>query len=635
MVPPTMKQLYYTSCRTGKSVGGSSGFQVRATSSNVPPDRLRATIAYVGYSLPVTVMPSESTVKTAPVRLALLNTRDAGRLLCHSAYVGKDPMTGRFGNFFSHALLDVPPDVDASRAIQTWGSKFWRRTDGDTGTKLEELHELPSGVDLKKELTRFLSVEPNRQMLRFTLLALISGGENVRVFIAAPAEDVALCIYGVTKAFPLSMQGDLTFSTYETDPLTCNARLVGTWWGEAPEMDLPSSCYSGSYVGYNSYTSRKTELAGHSSYTDFAVRALAAGHDQKVDEFRSFCERLQVDEADLLEPIYCLGKKEGVEGLSNEECRRLLQHPPLAQWLVTHSAIAAPLFEKINSYAKEDSEYHQAIAPLVANVLAAHPGVLEQLRSLSEDARGRLSTWVLLHSFLDRPSFNTQDLRGVADGLMRQPKDAQQRTLSKVVKVATEELIARGARPSGNVQPDLENLLLHLGPSTQKGPAGLFKMIRRRYSEGGAEQWKKPSTFLPALFAVALGGSRSDYLSFSQFGNRLESEVLDLINEIRRRGGRKALWMVEYQSRVWDSFKARSRWEDLTSKLINRRPWRRLLRYTLILFVATTCFLAVEEWKFNRFGLRDRISQLFRSEEAGKQKDKEQLQAPAGGTKGN
>src|SRR5690242_16503403 len=117
-----MKQLYYTSCRTGKSLGGSSGFQVRAVSPEVPADRLRAAIAYVGYSLPVTVMPTESTAATAPVRLALLNTRDAGRLLCHSTYVGKDPMTGRFGNFFSHALLDVPLTLDAGQAIQTWGS---------------------------------------------------------------------------------------------------------------------------------------------------------------------------------------------------------------------------------------------------------------------------------------------------------------------------------------------------------------------------------------------------------------------------------------------------------------------------------------------------------------------------------
>lgn len=95
-----MKQLYYTSCKTGKSVNGSSGFQIRAVSPNLPPDLLRSAVGYVGYALPSNVMPSDSTAAKAPIRLALLNTPSNGRLLCHAVYIGKDPMTGRFGNFF-------------------------------------------------------------------------------------------------------------------------------------------------------------------------------------------------------------------------------------------------------------------------------------------------------------------------------------------------------------------------------------------------------------------------------------------------------------------------------------------------------------------------------------------------------
>ena len=56
-----MKQLYYTSCRTGNSVNGSSGFQIRAVSPNLPPDLLRSAVGYVGYALPSNVMPSDST----------------------------------------------------------------------------------------------------------------------------------------------------------------------------------------------------------------------------------------------------------------------------------------------------------------------------------------------------------------------------------------------------------------------------------------------------------------------------------------------------------------------------------------------------------------------------------------------
>ena len=40
------------------------------------------------------------------------------------------------------------------------------------------------------QLTGFLAAEPNRQMLRFALQSLLTGGESVRLFIAASAEDV-------------------------------------------------------------------------------------------------------------------------------------------------------------------------------------------------------------------------------------------------------------------------------------------------------------------------------------------------------------------------------------------------------------------------------------------------------------
>lgn len=628
MISLAMKQLYYTSCRTGKSVSGSSGFQVRAVSPDLPADRLRAAIAYVGYSLPVNVMPSDTTVATAPVRLALLNTRDAGRLLCHSAYVGKDPMTGRFGNFFSHALLDVPAGVDAGQAIQTWGSNFWRRCDDDEGPNLGEVQELPAHGALKQTLVRFLASEPNRQMLRFALHALLSRDESVRVFIGARAEDVALCIYGVTRALPRSLIGDLTFSTYETEPLTCNARLVGTWWGDTHEMDLPSSCFSGSCVGYNSYTNRMTQLTGSSLYADFAVRALAADQNDKVDKFRNLCEDRQINQADLLDLIYRL-IKDGAVSFSYDECKRLMQHAPLAEWIVAEPRVGVPLLEKINARAKDDSEYHQSVAPLVTAALVSRQDSFDKLRGLSQDARGRLSSWLFLHSFLNRPSFSPTDLKKVADGLLRQPDEAQQGTLSRVVKAVTEEMIVCAARPTGDIQPALENFLLLVGSMTRKGPAGTFTMIRRWYSDGSVENWEKPSTFLPALFAVALGASRSDSLSFEQFGTRLQDEVKDFTAEVRRRGGKRTLWMIEYRSRVWDSIKARRRWQGLTAKWISRTPLPlRIAKWALLFVALATVALALEEWKFNRFGLLDRMQQFFDKRSPSQHKDEGAARPP-------
>jgi hypothetical protein len=607
----TMKQLYYTSCRTGKSVGGSSGFQVRAVSADLPSDRVRAAIAYVGYSLPATIMPTEKTVATAPVRLALLNTRDAGRLLCHSAYVGQDPMTGRFGNFFSHALLDVPDALDATQAIQTWGSAFWHRCDDDGDTCLKDVSKVPADMVLQTELARFLAEPPGRRMLGFVLHALVAGGDGARVFLAAPAKDVALCVYAVTKALPKTMLGDLTFSTYESDPLTCNARLVGSWWGDAPDMDLPSSCYSGSCLAYNSYSGRQTELSGSCIYADFAIKALAAHQEQQLGHLGNFCERYCVSQTDLLDLVYRLHTRDGVAGISAEECQRLFQHPQLAEGLVARPKLAAPLLEKLVARANEDTAYYHAVSSPVTSVLSKGES-LEGLSDLAPDTRERLRAWVVLHAFLDGPSFEPRILKQVADSLGRLPEDAQRKTLSRMAKKATHELFLRGIRPMANVQRDMESFLLLVGPSAPKGVSGLFTMVRRCYSDGGMEYWQKPSGLLAALFAIALGDAQAENLGYSLFGNRLEEEMRDLIGETRRRGGQKALWLVEYQARAWDSPAAQRRWEDLSGRWINRTPLPlRILKYAGVLLLVATVCLAVEEWKWNRLGLGARISGWF------------------------
>src|SRR5947209_15834854 len=98
-----MKQFYYTACKESQSVNGRSGFQVRAVTGGLSAAQLEAAVRYAGYQLPKGMNP-ETRPDQAPVRLALLQTKELGRILCHSVYVGKDPTTERFGNYFSHIL---------------------------------------------------------------------------------------------------------------------------------------------------------------------------------------------------------------------------------------------------------------------------------------------------------------------------------------------------------------------------------------------------------------------------------------------------------------------------------------------------------------------------------------------------
>src|SRR5262249_23150467 len=158
-------------------------------------------------------------------------------LLCHSTCLGIDPATGKNGHFFTHLLLDVPNTLDAQQAIQSWGSHLWQRTDPGGSAELPEALYLPVSSALgDAELHRFLTQPANRDLLEFLLAALLTqrGG---RIFVAAPVETVALCIYGLTRVLPPALLEDFTFSTYEREPFACPARLVGTCWDETPDHD--------------------------------------------------------------------------------------------------------------------------------------------------------------------------------------------------------------------------------------------------------------------------------------------------------------------------------------------------------------------------------------------------------------
>ncbi|MEI8372627.1 MAG: hypothetical protein WCJ35_07315 [Planctomycetota bacterium] len=341
-----MKQLYYTSCREGESVNGRSGFQIRAISRDVDSDRVRAALRFAGYSLPEGTQGSEEVVSTSPVRLILVDTPDAGKLICHSVYVGKDPTTGRFGNFFSHLLLEVPSEIDASRAIASWGSDGWQRADIRSGSVLPDLSDLPVGDTLNDaELGSFLTSDENRAMFSFVLTAHLCSAAEERIFVAARPEDAALCVYGMTRTLPTGLLKTLSFSTFENQPLSCYSRLVATHWNETHPMsaiDLPSSCYSDGAAGYNIYSGRHTTLPRTCEYVEFAIEALVSGNRDDLDRLLAICEKYRVESAEHLEIVFrfhhqpqSASAEELLQALGRAEFQPLLlDRPELVQRIV-------------------------------------------------------------------------------------------------------------------------------------------------------------------------------------------------------------------------------------------------------------------------------------------------------------
>lgn len=366
-----MKQLYLT------NNGVRNGVQVRAVSVGVAERQVAAASRHASYAAPVVNAENVATF-TPPIRLAWLDTPEAGRLLCHSTCLGIDPGTGRNGHFFSHLLLDVPGTLDAQHAIQTWGSQLWQRTDPGGTAALPEALSLPVSSALgDQRLKDFLQRPADRELFEFILAALL-GGQR-RIFVAAPAEAVALCVYGVTRALPPEVLADFSFSTYEHDPLNSPARLVGTCWTDEGPRDLPATCYDGTGVGFNTYTGRRSAQVVAAPFAQFAVEALASGETAALDEFHTTWQRLGVQDGGLLDLVYRLVR--GTAPLSKEESHTVLHHPTLGAWL----ADRADVLEQVVEWALDDHTYATATFSRMAALLRQRPDTLARLAHLVEE----------------------------------------------------------------------------------------------------------------------------------------------------------------------------------------------------------------------------------------------------------
>lgn len=341
-----MQQIYYTSCRAGQSWNGSAGYQIRAASADLRPGQVTAAIPYMGYRLPAALSPLPL-AETLPVRLAYFKT-SLGKVLCHSVSAGLDPTTRRSGNFFSHLLLALPSGFTAASAIRTWGSQSWQRTDGDFQAALPEIFTFPNGQILTDAaLRRFLSTPRGETMFRFVLAATLAGKTGDRIFIAAPSQEIAWCIFGLTRVLPATYLSELTFSTYEARPLSCPARVVGTWAGDSAETDMPLACYSGSAFGYNQSTGRTSPMPPEGDFVDLATAALRTGHRQALEHVLSVWDQcgLKWEQRDLLD-LVCRGERG--DALTGDDLQRLgAGCPRYVAHLWNRSAIGPQSFDEI------------------------------------------------------------------------------------------------------------------------------------------------------------------------------------------------------------------------------------------------------------------------------------------------
>lgn len=319
---------------------------------------------------------TDLTTTPMPVRLSFLATPNSGRVLTHVVPNG--------GTAYSHSLLDVPAGTDAHTAIQTWGSPHWQRHEPSDGHALPELSFLPVADVLDDESLKVWLAEPShRDMLEYVFTALLTAPADARIVLAAPAGDVALVVYAVTRAFPTSLTDDLTFSTYEADPLACKARIIGRDPGRA-SWDLPDACYRDGVYGYNPATGRKALLPRDVGFAAFALQSLASGDVAQLDELRGTWQRLGLTDHAPFDLIDRIARGSGE--LAKYEIASAVQTPSVAVW-ISSRPIAV---NQLTDWALDDREFASGTFPKIVQAIRQRPKDLadlaEQIKRAGFDA---------------------------------------------------------------------------------------------------------------------------------------------------------------------------------------------------------------------------------------------------------
>ncbi|XRQ13700.1 hypothetical protein ACN3XK_23275 [Actinomadura welshii] len=241
-------QLHYTSARHGP--GGRAGFQFVAETPGVP-DGVRAGVTpYLSYRPPpdAPLSPDDAELGRFPVSL-LYDEVDGRPLLLRCRYLGRD-YSGRYGNFFAHAVVAEPGELEGLRPAELWHAPHWAHSPEPETAVLGALEELTPGAALDPEsLAAWLAGSaPDGPAGRepagrepaggdpYALLGhlvdavadVLGRGHGRVVLVADDVELIARWIAVVSYSLPVAAAARLSFVTYTADPDGAAQRLVGT-----------------------------------------------------------------------------------------------------------------------------------------------------------------------------------------------------------------------------------------------------------------------------------------------------------------------------------------------------------------------------------------------------------------------
>lgn len=342
-----IEQLWYTWSTVG--FGDGTGFRVRAASAgftDMRGTRFQELDKHLRYQLPLHADHYLADAETSPRCLALLNT-PYERIIVHKSYVGKDAY-GRPGVFFCHLLASFPQEIPAVAIIELWRSSFWQIKDPGEEVSIHlsevDLDTMDSGT---LNETHILAVQDYLPGVIYAFFAL---KERQKLYIAAKDDQVAALIWGLTRSLPQSLQGNVTFSTYESDILASPALIIGTDAETADNLshDFPQTYESEAGFAVNCYQQPPIlpEETLAAEYARFATSCQIQGDIARMITLLEAAESGYIQDAISFLEFTAITIAVEEQKLNPEKVLIVLKNPYLASAYLDHPKVQRVLVEE-------------------------------------------------------------------------------------------------------------------------------------------------------------------------------------------------------------------------------------------------------------------------------------------------
>ncbi|GLW61879.1 hypothetical protein Arub01_01230 [Actinomadura rubrobrunea] len=232
------QQLYYTSCRSGLS--GYAGYQFNAVTPGVSPEVMNEVEALSSYEPPATLghSPTPEQIAACPVNLCFVP--GPRPIVANVAFTGTD-YSGRFGNYFAHALVPADGTVwEGPPPIQLWRAPLWTQETAAHPDLPPLRGPLPTGPLDRGAVDDFLDRAAGRARLPALLAAAeraVLDQERSVVIYARDADEVARWIAALSFLLPPPLAARMSFATYQFRPSYSRHHVIGTVPGAEIALD--------------------------------------------------------------------------------------------------------------------------------------------------------------------------------------------------------------------------------------------------------------------------------------------------------------------------------------------------------------------------------------------------------------